>query len=161
MGDEPKRLYRSKKERMLAGVCGGLGVYFNVDPVLLRIVFVALTFLSGVGIILYIILAIIIPNEPGGAEPVEVGEKVKEVADEIAKGAQSVADEVAKGAKSLVEGVKGDESWFSDTRNLIGLIIILIGFLALLDQLFPWFFSWGFFWALVIIAVGFYLILRG
>jgi phage shock protein C len=57
-----KKLKRSRKNRMLAGVCGGLGEHFNIDPTLVRIGFVLLGLSSGFGIVLYIILAIIIPE---------------------------------------------------------------------------------------------------
>ena len=61
-----KRLYRSKTERILSGVCGGIGVYLDVDPIIIRIVWVILTCLSlGIGIIAYIVCWIIIPEEQG------------------------------------------------------------------------------------------------
>jgi len=58
-----KRLYRSRKERMIAGVCGGLAQYFEVDPVIVRIIALVLLF-AGPGFPVYIILWLIIPNEP-------------------------------------------------------------------------------------------------
>ena len=60
-----KRLYRSTKDRMLAGVCGGIAEYLDVDPTLVRLVFVALTFLGGPGIVIYIALMLIVPENPG------------------------------------------------------------------------------------------------
>ena len=57
--DSYKKLYRSKTNRMLAGVCGGLGEYFNIDPVIFRIAVV----LTGVGLIAYLAAIIIIPEE--------------------------------------------------------------------------------------------------
>ncbi|MEM2954972.1 MAG: PspC domain-containing protein [Candidatus Nanoarchaeia archaeon] len=59
-----RRLYRSGKDKILGGVCGGLGEYFGVDPVLIRILWVLLTLIWGFGIILYIICWIIIPRNP-------------------------------------------------------------------------------------------------
>jgi len=60
-----KRLYRSRKNKMLFGVCGGLGEYFNVDPTLVRILFIILLLGSvGTAILLYLLLAIVIPEEP-------------------------------------------------------------------------------------------------
>jgi len=56
-----KRLTKSKKDRMLFGVCGGLGEYFGIDPTFIRLAFAALA-LQGIGIVLYIILAIIMPS---------------------------------------------------------------------------------------------------
>lgn len=58
-----KRLYRSRESRMLCGVCGGIAEYFNIDPTLIRLLFV-LYGLSGSGILAYIIAAIIIPDSP-------------------------------------------------------------------------------------------------
>ena len=59
---EPKKLLRSVDNRMLCGVCGGIGKYFNIDPTLIRLVW-ALASLSGGGLLVYIIAAIIIPEE--------------------------------------------------------------------------------------------------
>lgn len=58
-----KKLYRSKTRRMLCGVCGGIGEYFNIDPTLIRLLFV-LFGCTGGGILAYIIAAIIIPDGP-------------------------------------------------------------------------------------------------
>lgn len=60
---EPKRLFRSRKDRILGGVCGGLGNYLNVDPVLVRVVWALLFFAAGVGLLAYILAWIIIPEE--------------------------------------------------------------------------------------------------
>ena len=66
----PRRLYRSRHDRLIAGVCGGLGQYFDVDPVLVRLVFVVLFFASGLGLLAYIVLALVVPERPAGeAEP--------------------------------------------------------------------------------------------
>lgn len=58
-----KRLYRSMNDKMIAGVCSGLAVYFNLDPVLMRVIFVALALMGGPGVLLYIILWIVMPEE--------------------------------------------------------------------------------------------------
>ncbi len=58
-----KKLYRSEKNRMIAGVCGGIAEYFNIDPTLVRLGFVALSFMFGGGVMVYILAAIIIPKE--------------------------------------------------------------------------------------------------
>ena len=58
-----KRLYRSRKSKMICGVCGGIGEYFNIDPTLIRLVFI-LFGCTGGGILAYIIAAIIIPDNP-------------------------------------------------------------------------------------------------
>lgn len=78
------KLYRSRKERVIFGICGGLGHYFRVDPVLVRIIFILLTFVKGMGILSYLIFALIIPLEP------------EEKDEEPAKKAQSLLDELVK-----------------------------------------------------------------
>lgn len=59
--DGPKRLTRSSTDKMIAGVCGGLGEYFDLDATVFRIIFVVLGLLSGFGVVLYLILILVIP----------------------------------------------------------------------------------------------------
>ena len=59
-----KKLYRSRENAMLAGVCGGIGEYFDIDPTLVRLAWVVLGFGGGVGSWAYIIAAVIIPQRP-------------------------------------------------------------------------------------------------
>jgi phage shock protein C len=60
-----KRLYRSRKEKMLGGVCGGLGEHIDVDPTIIRLVWAVVTVLSvGMGILIYLIAWILIPESP-------------------------------------------------------------------------------------------------
>ncbi len=56
-----KRLYRSKNDRILAGVCGGIGEYFNIDPIIVRLIWLFFVFGMGIGILVYILAWIIIP----------------------------------------------------------------------------------------------------
>jgi phage shock protein PspC (stress-responsive transcriptional regulator) len=58
-----KKLYRSEKDRKVAGVCGGLGEYFDIDPVIPRIVFLVLLVGAGSGILLYLVFWFIMPTE--------------------------------------------------------------------------------------------------
>jgi phage shock protein C len=64
-----KRLHRSRTERMIAGVCGGLAEYFNIDPTLVRVLWVLAVLLAGTGVLAYIILWILmpldVPMQPG------------------------------------------------------------------------------------------------
>ncbi|MCQ1534109.1 PspC domain-containing protein [Methanosarcina sp. KYL-1] len=60
-----RRLTKSKSNKILFGVCGGLGEYFGIDPTLVRLAFVLLALLNGIGIVIYIILAVIMPSESG------------------------------------------------------------------------------------------------
>lgn len=61
---QQRKLYRSKTDRMLAGVCGGLGDYFNIDATVVRIIFALATLAGFSGVLVYIILMIVIPESP-------------------------------------------------------------------------------------------------
>jgi len=87
MGDEEplagqakrkRRLYRDPQETVIGGVCGGLAAFFNMDPVIMRIIFVVLTFITtGVGVLAYLILWIAVPKAVNTAQRLEMrGEEV-------------------------------------------------------------------------------------
>ncbi|TAN57792.1 PspC domain-containing protein [Patescibacteria group bacterium] len=140
----PKHLYRSRKSRVIFGVCGGLGEYFEIDPFIIRIIFIALTLAGGSGILLYLILAFLIPLSPNGAYSAENPERIdiKERADEL------VSELRAQGFR-----------WTAS--NWIGAAIIILGVMLFLNQIFPsYFFNGGLFWALVIIIAGIAILTR-
>lgn len=58
------KLYRSRKNRIVAGVCGGIGEYLKVDPTLIRLLWLLISIVGGSGVVAYIIAWIIIPEEP-------------------------------------------------------------------------------------------------
>lgn len=66
MAVEYNKFYRSRKDRMIAGICGGLGDYFNIDPTLIRLgfVFMALIGLAGPAFLAYIVMLIVVPEAP-------------------------------------------------------------------------------------------------
>lgn len=66
-----KRLYRSR-DRMIGGVCSGIAEYFNIDPVIVRAIFLSMLFFGGGGLILYLILLIMVPKKPHYDHYVEV-----------------------------------------------------------------------------------------
>jgi phage shock protein C len=68
MSNDYKRLFRSRDERMISGVCGGIAEYFRVDPTLVRLLFVLFALAGGPGLIAYIVLAIIVPERPADYE---------------------------------------------------------------------------------------------
>jgi phage shock protein C len=67
--DTTKRLYRSRTDHMIAGVCGGLGHYFGIDSTLVRLAFVVIALAVGSGLLAYLILWIVVPLEPEGTPP--------------------------------------------------------------------------------------------
>jgi phage shock protein C len=69
-----KRLLRSRTERMIAGVCGGLGEYLDMDPTVVRVLWVLISLLAGFGVLLYLVMWVIVPLElpdPPGGPPVQ------------------------------------------------------------------------------------------
>ena len=65
MNTTPRQLFRSKTNKMIAGVCGGLGEYANMDPTIIRLIAALLFFVTGpVVVVAYIVMALIIPEEP-------------------------------------------------------------------------------------------------
>lgn len=58
-----KRLYRSTRNKMICGVCGGIADYFDMDPTIIRLIAVAIVLCAGTGLLAYIIAAIVIPSE--------------------------------------------------------------------------------------------------
>jgi phage shock protein C len=64
---QTRKLYRSRSNRQVAGVCGGLAQYFNLDATLIRVLFVVLAVLGGSVLLIYVLLWIIVPNEPSAA----------------------------------------------------------------------------------------------
>ena len=60
--EEPRNLYRSRNQRMVAGVCGGLAEYFNVDATMIRVLFLVLTVVGGSGLVIYLVMWIIVPD---------------------------------------------------------------------------------------------------
>ena len=64
MTTPPRRLYRSRTDRMIAGVCGGLAEYFNIDPTIVRIIAVVALIAGMGGFLAYIIMWIVVPEEP-------------------------------------------------------------------------------------------------
>src|SRR5512145_2537390 len=62
-----KRLHRSRSDRVLAGVSGGLAVYLNIDPLFVRLGFLILSLMQGIGIVLYLVMWLLVPNEDSSA----------------------------------------------------------------------------------------------
>ncbi len=153
-----KRLYRSRSDRMIWGVCGGLAKYFDIDPTIVRIVAILSIFLSGFGILAYIILAIVVPLE--GSEVTEPKDVVKENVEEIKETATQLGQEIrstfSHGGDKSEEAAKASHR----TRNVIGIILIVIGIIFLLANLHLfWWFRWGYLWPLILIAIGLLVIL--
>ncbi len=74
----PRRLFRSRNQRVIAGVCGGLAEYFNLDPTWIRLLFILLSLLGvGLFVVVYIICWIIVPLAPNSSTGSSVNEQPK------------------------------------------------------------------------------------
>jgi phage shock protein C len=138
-----QKLYRSRSDAMLGGVCGGLGDFFGIDSNLVRIVFVVLALIQGIGILLYLVLWLIAP--PEGEETVK--QAVRTGAEEIAAKARAMGKEVGEVAKRAPSGAAA----------FIGIVLILVGILFLLTNLGVFWSGWlGFriLWPVLLIIVG-------
>ncbi|MFH0891067.1 MAG: PspC domain-containing protein [Candidatus Liptonbacteria bacterium] len=100
-----KELYRSRKNRIIAGVCGGLSEYFEVDATLVRVIFIALLIIHGIGGLFYLIFWILTPREPDG-EVRERSENTKDFLDDIERELEILRDKI-KQKKVKVGGIEG------------------------------------------------------
>lgn len=73
-----KRLYRTRTDRKLAGVCGGVAEYFNIDPTIVRVIWALLAFFYGTSILLYLIMAFVVPEKPDAPDVIDVESDVRE-----------------------------------------------------------------------------------
>ena len=153
-----KRLYRSRSDRMVWGVCGGLAKYFGIDPTIVRVIFVLLIFANGLGLLAYVILAIIVPLE--SSKVTTPKETVRENVEEM----KETATELGREIQSTLAGEEDESEEVTKTRrrrlNLFGIVLIVVGILFLLGSfnLF-WWFQWGNLWPLIIVAIGVLIIL--
>jgi phage shock protein C len=148
-----KRLYKSRKNKTIAGVCGGIAEYFDIDPVLVRLIFILFFFIGGAAILAYIIGMIIMPNPP--AEPVEA------------------ADTKASSSKPSTDTVQKKPAPAPASRSnaplIIGIILVLVGAYFLMGNLpflreYYWWFRWhlrDFFVPGIFIVLGIILLIHG
>ena len=142
---------RSQTDKMIAGVCGGIAVYLNIDSVLVRFAFVMLLFASGIGLPLYIILLILMPVDD--SQGIHINPGNPDLDEEI-----KVYDEDIANTKS--------NNASSGTTNqgpiIFAAILILIGLYLLAQNVsFLAFLNIGWFGPLLIIGIGLYVIYRG
>lgn len=137
MVETKRSLYRLPKQGKIAGVCAGLSEYFSVDVTLIRLVFVAIAFITGGGIVLlYIILSIILP----------VDDKDDTISEKVQKLGQDLSNSKVIGRM----------------RNYFGIGLLVLGVWLLVGQLFPQWFDlrWDYVWPIILIIFGLLIIFR-
>jgi phage shock protein C len=138
----PKRLYRSTSDRMLGGVAGGLGEYFNLDSTLVRLAFVVVTLFGGSGIIAYLILWIILPSD-------------KQTHHDSESVIKDNATEIKTKAESFAIAVRAQHHF----HIIWGFGLILVGLIFLLQN-FGYLLGVNLFllWPLILVLIGFSLL---
>jgi phage shock protein C len=151
-----KKLYRSRKDRMLLGVCGGLAKYFGMDSSIMRIIAVLLTIATaGFGILAYIFMAIIVPIEETKKEA------PRDIVQENAEDLKTTAEEFGKKVETAFTAKDGesDSNVHFQRRYLLGIAVIVVGIIILLGVLGVYHVAWGIIWPVILIAVGVLIIL--
>ena len=156
-----KRLYRTKQGRMVGGVAAGLAEYFDVDPVIVRAIFIITSIGWGGGILAYIILWIIVPEKP-----VRFAEKENDP--------ESDEEEPFYEEETVYEDKKNEDFDYHDVINknrkqkpnsdnnsktLFGLLLILLGAIFLLNNVIPHF-DMDYLWPLALVGFGLYILYK-
>lgn len=128
-----KRLYRSVNERIIAGIAGGLAEYFAVDPVLVRLLWIASVLIGGAGVFLYFLAWLVIPEAP--------------------------ADTERPGKTEHTDSAPNSPQKGEGARNT-GLLLIGLGFIFLVRYFIPSAVH-RFFWPVILITLGFAFLIRG
>lgn len=136
-----QRLLRSAEDRMIAGVCGGLGEFFHVDATVVRILFVVFAFAGGSAVIVYMVLWLVIPEE---------GKTKPEDADTF-KG--TVEEALENGASSLRNSLQEESGKRIPGRMLFGILLVVFGVVMLIHTLFPDIIK-GYAWPALLILLG-------
>jgi phage shock protein PspC (stress-responsive transcriptional regulator) len=116
------KLYRSRRIKVFGGIAGGMSQYFNLDPIIIRVIFVVITIMHGVGLILYIILWIVIPEEPY--------EMAYQAPADIKEG-------TSPGDQTAQDTTIADQKKTHSGRTVAGIILIGIGLIFFIDRMFP------------------------
>lgn len=135
-----QRLSRSETDQWIAGVCGGLASYMNIDPVIVRALFALLLFASGIGLPIYLILWFIMPSE---SDPNSQGREILE----------SNFDDMGKSVSNRMNSLS--------KPGTVGTLLVIFGGYFLFQELgvISWLGS-GIFWPALIIIAGIYLLVR-
>lgn len=140
-------LHRSTTNKVIAGVAGGIGEYFNIDPTIVRIIFIMLTIFGGSGILIYLVLWLVMPADT--LRDLNTNEHIKNNASEISEKARTFAHDFRFNPNQ------------EDSRFWWGLVIIILGFLALFHNfgLFE-IFSIGKLWPIILVIFGVMILTR-
>jgi phage shock protein C len=144
---EPKRLYRSIRDRKIGGVCAGLAEYFDFDPLLVRLIFVVLALAGGGGVLIYLVLWVVTPEKPFFLEQPLAGQPQNAPSPDPAP--QRPPDD-----PKPAEPLSAAHASQPHRGSLIGaLVLITLGVLFLADEFIPNI-SFGDLWPIILIVIG-------
>ncbi len=145
--EKNKRLYRSAKSKVFGGVAGGIAEYFDIDPIIIRLLFVIIAFAGGGGAIVYLILWIALPLEP--INPFNMNMGSGETFGNETPGGQSTSDFSTGASNPFVIPVKPE-----NRNGLIGgIVLISLGLIFLANRFIPNI-NFGDLWPLVLVVLG-------
>ncbi|MFA5070584.1 MAG: PspC domain-containing protein [Patescibacteria group bacterium] len=156
-----KKLYRSNKDKIIAGVCAGLAEYFDLDVTLVRIIFVVIVLAGGAGVLAYVILWIVVPQNPGEGEAVKAGSKeaVNQFASEVKGKAEEIKEAFSKDEKKEEECCTPEEKKRIERRAWPAIILLVIGVFFLAANFTTWL-NWGKLWPVILILMALVMLFR-
>jgi phage shock protein C len=151
---EPKRLYRSVADRRIGGVAGGLAEYFIMDPLLIRLIFVVLALAGGGGVLIYIVLWIVTPENPVHVIPVNTDNIQQNQKPADPPSGESGPDTNTETQSSAPVPPSTPQTGKRNSGSLIGgLVLITLGALFLADELIPQI-NFGDLWPVLLVVIG-------
>jgi len=145
-----KKLYRSFNNRIIAGICGGIGEYFDIDPVIVRLIWVVTAFMGGAGLIFYILAWIIIP-EGRNENPTNYTARDEEVY----RGTEGHQESSYSNSTPTSSNGERKSTDSSSMKIFIALAFIIVGAMILFSKLLNWdFFSWKYFFGILFVIIG-------
>lgn len=158
MATTHKRLYRSRQNKIIAGVAGGIAEYFEIDPTIIRLLFVLLAFAEGAGILIYIIAWLIVPENPDQPEIDRPNERNRSEKAEPAGQDLRLSSKEEKAEATQTEGTRRLDRIDGDrTRQWFGIILLLLGLIFFFNLFTPLVFLIPF-WPIILILVGLWII---
>lgn len=184
-----KRAYRNTQDKVLAGVCSGLGEYFSIDPLFIRIVFLLCLFEPPIAFVGYIALWIALPKKPiqmpiiGNGEAQEqspttfeqkveeiqreaevIGERFEKTAEEFGKNIEHAAEQFEENMKKVINDKKIEVNFKIESKpnkgKAMGFILITLGLIFLAHNFLPDF-DIERFWPIILIGIGLSILFSG
>ena len=184
-----KRAYRNTQDKVLAGVCSGLGEYFSIDPLFIRIVFLLCLFEPPIAFVGYIALWIALPKKPiqmpiiGNGEAQEqspttfeqkveeiqreaevIGERFEKTAEEFGKNIEHAAEQFEENMKKVINDKKIEVNFKIESKpnkgKAMGFILIALGLIFLAHNFLPDF-DIERFWPIILIGIGLSILFSG